>query len=294
MASSISNIVAKLGLYGTFTPGKQGVSNANRIGSADSTIKLTDATKFYLVRAIFAGSSDVLELDLTTNDTTGSTAWVAGAAQVETATAAGTITVSGNATVIVTAAGMTGSPKTITVAVVSGDTATLWAAKARTALAADAAVAAMFTVSGATTAIILTRKPLATFTTEDGPLNVYAANDGTLNMALADDTSTGITEAASSANTTAGVASDGVKIYGGGGVDHQGDALGTLTEFRGLRFQVEGYGLNAVGGTSEVINLQPGEDLCRASATVISVDSAYTFTADGSKPAAITITVAGL
>lgn len=116
-----------------------------------------------------------------------------GTAQVETATAAGTISGSGNASVTVTGAGITGSPKTISVAVVNGDTAATWAGKVRTALAADAAVTALYTVGGSSTTITLTR-------------TVAAANDATLNIALANGTCTGITTAATSANTTAGVA----------------------------------------------------------------------------------------
>lgn len=118
-----------------------------------------------------------------------------GVFQVETATAAGTVSGSGNAAVVVTAAGMTGSPITLSVAVTSGDTAAVWAGKVRTALAANATIAAFFTVSGATTAIILTRTQ-------------SAANDATLNISLDNDTSTGITTAATSANTTAGVRGD--------------------------------------------------------------------------------------
>jgi len=123
------------------------------------------------------------------------TAGVAPVAQVETATAAGSISGSGNATVIVTAAGMTGSPKTISVAVTNGDSAATWAGKVRTALAADADVTALFTVGGSTTAITLTR------TTPAG-----VANDATLNISLDNGTCTGITTAGTSANTTAGVA----------------------------------------------------------------------------------------
>jgi hypothetical protein len=115
-------------------------------------------------------------------------------AQVETATAAGTISQAGNATVIVTAAGMTGTPKTISVAVALNDTPAVWAGKVRAALALDAAVTALYEVGGATTAIKLTRK-------------VPAANDSTLNISLDNGTCTGITTAASSANTTAGAVS---------------------------------------------------------------------------------------
>ena len=114
-----------------------------------------------------------------------------GVAQVETATAVGTITGSGNAQVVVTATGMTGSPKTFNVPVLNGDIPAVWAAKVRTALNADAAVTALYKVSGAGPRIVLVRK---------APAN----NDSALNIALANGTCTGITGAGSSANTTAG------------------------------------------------------------------------------------------
>ncbi len=93
-----------------------------------------------------------------------------------------------------TCTGLTAAPtSTHTTAGVAQDTATLWAEKARTALGLDADVTALFDVGGTGTAITLTRK-------------TPAANDATLNIALADDTSDGVTEAAASADTTAGVA----------------------------------------------------------------------------------------
>lgn len=120
-------------------------------------------------------------------------------AQVETATALGTITGSGNAAVVITAAGMTGSPKTLNVAVLNNDTASQWAAKVRTALGLDADITARFAVGGAGALITLTRL-------------VPAANDATLNISLDNGTCTGITTAASSANTTAGVAYDTISV----------------------------------------------------------------------------------
>jgi hypothetical protein len=120
-------------------------------------------------------------------------------AQVETATVVGTITLSGNAAVVVTAAGMTGSPKTIQVAVLENDTASDVAGKIRTALGLDAAVIALFAVSGATDKVILTRL-------------APAANDATLNISIDNGTCTGLTTAATSANTTAGVQTDTVSV----------------------------------------------------------------------------------
>lgn len=112
--------------------------------------------------------------------------------QVETATATGTITGAGNATVIVTANQMTGSPRTVSVAVANADAAATWAGKVRTALAADATVNVFFSVGGAGTSIVLTAL-------------TAAANDPAMNVSLANGTSTGITAAPTSANTTAGV-----------------------------------------------------------------------------------------
>ncbi len=119
-----------------------------------------------------------------------------GTLQVETATAVGTITGSGNATVTVTAYGMNNSPKAVSVAVTNADTAATWAGKVRTALAADTDVNAFFSVGGASATITLTSR-------------TAIANDTNLNIALANGTSTGITAAPTSANTTAGVAARG-------------------------------------------------------------------------------------
>lgn len=120
---------------------------------------------------------------------------ISGVAQVETATVVGTISGSGDAAVVLTAAGMTGSPITLNVAVLNGDTAAQVAAKIRTALAANAVIAAFFSIGGAGAAIVLTRTSAA-------------ANDATLNVSIDNGTCAGLTTAATSANTTAGVLGD--------------------------------------------------------------------------------------
>ena len=103
------------------------------------------------------------------------------------------ITTAGNAAVIVTAAGMTGSPLTLSVAVNKGDTASIVAAKIRNAFNANSAITDMFMVGGVDQYVILTQ--------------VHpTGNDATLNINIADDTCAGITTAATSADTTAGVA----------------------------------------------------------------------------------------
>lgn len=117
-----------------------------------------------------------------------------GTAQVETATAAGTSTGAGNLAVTITSAILDGSPLTINVPIASGEDAGDWAATVRDALASNTAIAKRFIVTGPGTAIRLTAR-------------VAAANDATLNIALANGSpSPGITPAATSTNTTAGVA----------------------------------------------------------------------------------------
>lgn len=118
-----------------------------------------------------------------------------GTAQVETATAAGTLSSGGNINVHITAAGMSGSPILVLVAGATSDTAAVWADKVRVALRNHLVISNFFAVTGTGTAIILTAR-------------VKAANDATMNIWLADGTSTGVTEAATSANTTAGVVGD--------------------------------------------------------------------------------------
>ena len=113
--------------------------------------------------------------------------------QIETATVivATTIGTSGNASVIITSAYMTGSPKTFSVAVVSGDDASAVGLKIRNVLVYDAAVSTEFVVSGATDKVILTA-------------HVAKANDTTLNIATDNSTCTGLTAAPNSANTQTG------------------------------------------------------------------------------------------
>lgn len=113
--------------------------------------------------------------------------------QVETATAAGTISTEGNLEIIVTGSLIVGSPLTLDpVLVLDGETANVLAAKIRTALNIPA-IEDFYTVSGATDAIILTA-------------NDYAANDATLNISVTNDTSVGYTDATASANTAVGIA----------------------------------------------------------------------------------------
>lgn len=283
----ISDAKATFGLSAVGTPVGTGLSGTLQIGSYNQSQPFADADVAYSMRAIFAGIGDVLALDILTGSTSGSTAWVAGAAQVETATAAGTITGSGDASVVVTAAGMTGSPKTISVAVTSGDTAAVWAGKVRTALEADTAVSAMFTVEGTTTAIALRRKPTATIS----DTNIYAADDATLNISLDNGTCTGITTAATSANTTAGVATDGVLIYDGDGKDFEGVALETIAKINAILIEITN-GDALITGDNESISLFSDQKILRICGDLGMEDTTYEFSAASETPE-IKITVVG-
>lgn len=290
---TLSNARASFGLNVTAEPTSQGVSGTLQIGASNQFLRLTNTEVAYELRAVFAGSSDVLAIDFSTGSTAGSTTWVAGVAQVETATAAGTITLAGNATAIVTSAGMSGSPRTVTFAVALSDTPTLWAVKARAALAADIEIAGRFAVSGSGTAIILTRLPYGTFTVPGGTLNTYVANDATLNIALADATSAGITEAATSANTTAGVASDGVKIYDGDGKDFEGIDLVAMTPIFGLLIQSETGIFDFSGTISDQFRMQYDQIMLRAASDVGGVTTDYNYAITCTEAGALTITVFG-
>lgn len=104
--------------------------------------------------------------------------------QTLTITVVGTITTAGNATVVVTAAGMTGSPKTVNVAVLLGDTASVVAGKIKTALEADANISAYFDFSLVGATLTATRKAAVAF-------------DATMLITIANGTCAGLTSASS-------------------------------------------------------------------------------------------------
>jgi len=227
----VSNARARIELIANATPTSTNVQNDVAIGHPLEVVSFADADVVYSVRAIIAPASDFV-LNVSDGTTTGSDAWVAGVAQVETATAAGTITLTGNASVTVTCDSMDNSPKTIDVAVTSGDTAAVWAEKVRAALAADVDVSAVFSVGGTSTAIVLTVKEIGGLS-----IPIYAANDSTINIALDNGTCTGITPASTSADTTAGVATSGCTIYDGDGKDFEGATIPTIAELKAILMQ---------------------------------------------------------
>lgn len=295
---NLSNARATIGLSARAIPTSTGVSGSVQIGADTETTTFPEVDVAYSLRAIFAGAGDELVMGLIGGTTTGSTAFVAGTAQVETASAIGTISAAGDASVVITAAGMAGSPKTILVPVANGDTATVWAGKVRTALAADVAVAARFTVGGIITEVRLTRKPTHIFNVKDGTLNLFAANDATLNIVLSNSTSTGIISFVSSVNTTAGVVSDGVKIYDGDGKDFEGTAITGIDTIKAVLFKNDTVGtVSAItisgdeGGTDEFKCPSQSKILFQGTAGAILQDDTYSIVSGGTSD--LTITVIG-
>lgn len=157
---------------------------------------------------------DTLTLDTATGVVTGT---VTGVKQKETATviAAGGCTSNGDLDLVITAVGLAGSPMTVPVALTTATHTTqdLIAQECRTVLAATTAITDFFAVSGATNTIILEAL-------------TAAADDATMNIAI--PAALGVSAAASSANTTAGVSSSYASRVSGAdwdATDHEGIAL---------------------------------------------------------------------
>ena len=226
---------AYYGLQATAEPTSEGTTGTLSIGQGSTVTTLSDATGA-IVLGIELDSTYDVEIDL---ETLTPTITGAGVNQVETATAAGTITATGNATVIVTGDDITGSPLTVSVAVLNTDTAATWAGKVRTALGAVSAITSLYTVGGSTTAITLTRI-------------VKRYNDSTLNISLNNGTCTGITPALTSVGTTAGI--NPAKCYRISGTTYTGD------DFEGVALEeandFQGFAARSVIGGAEISTLK--------------------------------------
>lgn len=193
--------IASLDVKVTTRDDQTGVASAVS-ETVEKVLKLAFPTAIvsWAARAVLKAAGADASVDASAGLVTTTTA-PSGAAQVETLTAAGAITGSGNLAVTVTAAGVAGSPLAINVPVTNGDSAATWGGKVRTALAANAALGALYTVGGTGTGVVLTRKS-------------EAANDGTLAIQVAAGTATNATLPLTSANTTAGVAGAGTVLSG--------------------------------------------------------------------------------
>jgi len=123
-----------------------------------------------------------------------------GTRQVETATGAGTITSTGNVAVTLTASGLDMNPIVMNVPAFSGETSSQWMERVRGYFATQPQIQMQFSVSGAGSDLIITRK------------SPFAPNDSTLNISIlalqdgSNPAASGITNKPTSTNTTAGVA----------------------------------------------------------------------------------------
>ena len=124
----------------------------------------------------------------------------------------------GNATVVVTSSGMTGSPITLSVPVVSSDTASIVAGKIKTAIEDNANISALYDTAVSGADVILTAK-------------TPVANVSGLNIALSNGTCSGLTTISTSTNTTAGVAAvkQQENIYVSGTIGTAGNATVVVT-----------------------------------------------------------------
>ena len=102
-------------------------------------------------------------------------------------------------------------------------TASLIGAKVRTALGANTALTALYTVGGTGANITLTR-------------TVAANNDSTLNIAVA--AGLGVSAITTSTNTTAGVGGVVLTNNTGDGKDFEGISLGSMSSFYGFLLKV--------------------------------------------------------
>jgi hypothetical protein len=182
---------------------------AKAAGDADGA---ASAARFNNPTGVSMGSANILYIADTYNNTIRKLLTNGVSA---TATAAGTIVAAGNATVVVSDAGLTGSPITLTVAVLAGDDPTAWAAKVVTALQGNTVITGRYTSFASGAAIILIA------VTPD-------SSDTTLNISLANGTCTGIVDAPASVITLGAVVST---LAGSAGISGAYDGTGIYALF---------------------------------------------------------------
>jgi hypothetical protein len=223
-------------------PASTMTSGTLTLGLAATSQSFSDADIGYAITSRLTTSSTTATLDVQTGVLTGSAAFVAGVAQVETATvvAASGCTSAGNCTITFTSANVTGSPVSVVVPLTTAsNTQALVTAALVAGIAANAAIAAKFDVVRNGSTIVATAKV-------DSNGN-FVADDGTLNIAI--PSGLGITAAPTSANTTAGVASSGVQVLDGDGKDFEGVTLASMARIYALEINVTSGSASATNGT---------------------------------------------
>ena len=216
------------GLNSYAAPTGTNIFNDLKIGVDSAQESFPNANVMYTVRAVMVGSESTLTIDQATSVSSGS-AFVAGNAQTETATALGNITSASGTTVAISINAFQNDgffSVTKQVKVLNGDTPALWAAKARASLSEDSSVTALFTVSGTGASIVITVKPNTV-----GGVTIYKPND-TVSLTIANGTSVGVTPASSV--RTIGNATTGVVLFGGNGKDFEGNAINLSSIYAAL------------------------------------------------------------
>jgi hypothetical protein len=297
--ATISDVRANYGLRAVGTTTYPTGSGAVSLGIENQTVRLTDADVFYAIQALVVGSASDLVINTSTGDKTGSTAWTAGSAQVETATvvAASGATSNGNLAVVVSSAGMAGTPLTVNVPLTTTThtTAALIAQAIVDALNANTVVAARFTATRSTAAVVLTRKPTATYTVGSASVPVYLVGDAS---EFTIPTALGVTGATSTtgAGAAAGVASAGCYVVGDG-EDFEGNALAAINnEISSIVIKNENNDSAISISTASSITSFPlsGGDIFQVIASVAPGIPTEVFTIEPDDTALVTIVVAGV
>ena len=238
----IASALTNNGTSFTASPASSLTTGRVTVGTSAAQQSFATADIGYAISSRLTTSSTTATLDVQTGVCTGSAAFVAGVAQVETATvvAAAGATSSGNCIVTVTGSTLTGSPLAVTIPLTtSANTATLVASALASGLNANTAIAAKYSVASSGADIILTVKADAN--------GNYLANDGTLNIAIPGGL--GITAASTSTDTTAGVVSSGVQVLDGDGKDFEGVTLPSMARIYALEINVTSGSATASNGT---------------------------------------------
>ena len=282
MAISSAQAIYGFNCIGTFADTDLQAGSV-QVGPSQKSVSLSTGTIGYGVKAELTTSTNTLTLDVQTNTASG-TAYVAGTAQVETATvvAASGCTSNGNCSLTFTSAAVTGSPLTVVVALTTAsNTATLVAAALAAGLAANTAIAAVWTVTSSVANILFTRIVDA---------NGYKyANEAGTNLAI--PAGLGLTAAATSANTTAGVVTSGTSITVGGDTkDFRGAALTSITTLQGVLIDVASGSGTATNGTQVFLLPYFFQSLTGTTGTMLTADLVITAT---SAKTLLNITVIG-
>ena len=184
-----------------------GVSGAESIGAVRKTVLTLDDVAVAMTDeagVVAFGGAQIYTFPAGVINVLGATANLAvtqSSTQVETATVIAAAGCTGNGDLIVTVtagSGLPGSPIDVTVPLTTAaNSATLVAAEIRAALNANTVIAARYTIGGSGAAVTLTK------THTDGPDSSWNID---INADDAGTTATGITNAATSSNTTTGIA----------------------------------------------------------------------------------------